>query len=75
MCDHITKDALACAVNHGFTINSMVTCAVFEAQDYVFESNFPSVGDYLEFEILDGRFILVYYGTALMTNKSIIVQA
>ena len=41
----------------------------------MFESNFPSVGDYLEFEILDGRFILIFYGTALMTNKSIIVQA
>ena len=75
VCDHITKDALACAVDHGFTMNSMFTCAVFEAQDYVFESNFPTVGDYLEFEILDGRFILIYYGTALMTNKSIIVQA
>ena len=75
VCDHITKDALACAVDHGFTMNQMFTCAVFEAQDYVFESNFPTVGDYLEFEILDGRFILIYYGTALMTNKSIIVQA
>ena len=75
LCENITKDALACAVDHGFTLNSMYTCAVFEAKDYAFESNFPSVGDYLEFEILDGRFILIYYGTALMTNKSYIVQA
>ena len=68
------NDALAAAADAGFITKAMFTCAMFEAEDYVFESNFPSVGDYMEYDILNGRFILVYYGTTLFTNKSYIVQ-
>ena len=75
VCEHAVKDALKAASDQGFMMNVMFTCAVFEAADYVFESNFPVVGDYLEFEVLDGRFIIIIYGTTLMSNKSWIVQA
>ena len=33
------------------------------------------LGDYVEFDIMNGRFIIVYYGTMPINNKSLITLA
>ena len=73
VCQQIADQSLEKAKELGFNAEQVYNCAVFESADYVFESNFPSNGDYLEWEI--GKYIIIYYGSTLLTNKAWVCQA